>query len=206
MRLTTNITIMAYSEIDRVQGFVGNFVVDIKRKAAMVDWNRCVGCEVCVQKCPAQRPIVQSGSRHHQGHLHSVPAGGAQRRPSKPTTAAGSSRVSAECAPACVGRSFRLRAVGYLRSKGVWRHCSRFRHGCFPLGGVYPQYGGGKIPDVISVPSTNACSTPRALPGVRCAAISNHEEPKTVVFIQWSAPETSRSDGRTVERLLHVYG
>ena len=51
-----NIEIMAYSEIDRVQGYVGNFTVDIRRKASMVDWTKCIGCELCVQKCPAKAP------------------------------------------------------------------------------------------------------------------------------------------------------
>ena len=53
-----NIEIMAYCEVEKVQGYVGNFTVDIRKKAAMVDWTKCIGCEICVQKCPAKAPDV----------------------------------------------------------------------------------------------------------------------------------------------------
>ena len=35
---------------------MGNFTVDIRKKASMVDWTKCIGCEICVQKCPAKAP------------------------------------------------------------------------------------------------------------------------------------------------------
>lgn len=50
-----NITIHTYSEVDKVSGFVGNFTVDIKKKARSVDLDKCTGCGVCQQKCPMKK-------------------------------------------------------------------------------------------------------------------------------------------------------
>lgn len=47
-----NIKLYAYSEIDSLEGFVGNFKVKIKRKARYVDEEKCTGCGLCTKKCP----------------------------------------------------------------------------------------------------------------------------------------------------------
>ncbi len=54
----TNIHLRTYSELEEVSGFVGNFTVKIRRKAAYVNWDLCTGCGVCTEKCPSK---VQSG-------------------------------------------------------------------------------------------------------------------------------------------------
>ena len=50
-----NITIYSYSEVEEVKGFVGNFTVNIKRKARYVDETKCTGCGICVEKCPQKK-------------------------------------------------------------------------------------------------------------------------------------------------------
>ncbi len=47
-----NITIYAYSEVEAVTGFVGNFHAKIRRKARYVDETKCTGCGLCTEKCP----------------------------------------------------------------------------------------------------------------------------------------------------------
>ncbi len=47
-----NITLMTYSEIDSVSGYIGNFKVKVRQKAKYVDWDKCTGCDICVGKCP----------------------------------------------------------------------------------------------------------------------------------------------------------
>ncbi len=47
-----NITLMTYSEIDSVSGYIGNFKVKVKQKVKYVDWDKCTGCDICVAKCP----------------------------------------------------------------------------------------------------------------------------------------------------------
>jgi len=50
------ITIYAYSEVEKVDGYVGNFTVTIRRKARSVDETRCTGCGVCMTRCPSNVP------------------------------------------------------------------------------------------------------------------------------------------------------
>ena len=49
------INIYAYSEVDQVKGFVGNFSVKIKRKARYVREDLCTGCGLCTEKCPQKK-------------------------------------------------------------------------------------------------------------------------------------------------------
>ena len=49
------IDIMTFSEIEQVKGFVGNFKVQIRRKARFVNEKTCTGCGVCMQKCPSKK-------------------------------------------------------------------------------------------------------------------------------------------------------
>ena len=50
-----NIHLMAYSEVEQVSGFIGNFTVKVRRKASYVDTDKCTGCGTCWEHCPARR-------------------------------------------------------------------------------------------------------------------------------------------------------
>lgn len=49
-----NITLMTWSEVERVDGFVGNFTVTIRKKARYVNEDVCTGCGICIEKCPVK--------------------------------------------------------------------------------------------------------------------------------------------------------
>jgi heterodisulfide reductase subunit A len=49
-----NIELLTCSEIQEVLGFLGNFVVKIKKNANFVDRNKCLGCGACYEQCPVQ--------------------------------------------------------------------------------------------------------------------------------------------------------
>jgi len=49
------ITIYTYSEVEKVGGFVGDFTVDIRKKARSIDMDKCTGCGVCQEKCPYKK-------------------------------------------------------------------------------------------------------------------------------------------------------
>ncbi|RKY46582.1 MAG: disulfide reductase [Candidatus Neomarinimicrobiota bacterium] len=51
-----NIKLLTYSEVVDVSGSVGNFKVKIKKKAKSVDYEKCTGCGICVEKCPVKVP------------------------------------------------------------------------------------------------------------------------------------------------------
>jgi len=51
-----NIKILSYSEVKRVEGFIGNFKVLIEQKPRYVMADRCNGCGECSPKCPIEVP------------------------------------------------------------------------------------------------------------------------------------------------------
>jgi len=49
-----NITLLSYSEVEKVSGYIGNFKARIRKKARYVNEELCTGCGVCTEKCPKQ--------------------------------------------------------------------------------------------------------------------------------------------------------
>jgi heterodisulfide reductase subunit A-like polyferredoxin len=51
-----NITLLAYSEVEKVDGQAGDFKVTVRRKRRYVDEDKCTGCGACAEKCPTIVP------------------------------------------------------------------------------------------------------------------------------------------------------
>jgi heterodisulfide reductase subunit A-like polyferredoxin len=47
-----NIELLAYSEVEKVEGEAGDFKVTVRRKARYVEEDKCTGCGACAEKCP----------------------------------------------------------------------------------------------------------------------------------------------------------
>ncbi|HSM18140.1 MAG TPA: CoB--CoM heterodisulfide reductase iron-sulfur subunit A family protein [Gemmatimonadales bacterium] len=47
-----NITLLTWSEVEKVDGYVGNFTATIRKKARYVNVDLCTGCGICQEKCP----------------------------------------------------------------------------------------------------------------------------------------------------------
>lgn len=52
-----NITLHTYSEVESVEGYVGNFKVKIRKKARYVDIAKCTGCGQCWNSCPSKKTL-----------------------------------------------------------------------------------------------------------------------------------------------------
>ncbi len=46
-----NIELLTYSEVEEVDGAVGDFTVKVRKKSTYVDWNECTGCGLCAEAC-----------------------------------------------------------------------------------------------------------------------------------------------------------
>jgi heterodisulfide reductase subunit A len=62
-----DITLLTYSEIESVSGYIGNFKIRVRKKARYVDPEKCTGCGQCWSNCPATR--VPSGRAIRIGEL-----------------------------------------------------------------------------------------------------------------------------------------
>lgn len=51
VRAHRNITLWSYSEVTRVEGYVGNYQVTVRRKPRYIDESLCSGCLECVEAC-----------------------------------------------------------------------------------------------------------------------------------------------------------
>jgi len=49
-----NISLLSYSEVENVSGYVGNYQVRVRRKARYVDEMKCTGCGKCAEACPVE--------------------------------------------------------------------------------------------------------------------------------------------------------
>ena len=47
-----NITMLTWSEVTKVDGYVGNFTVTVRKKARYIKEDLCTGCGICQEKCP----------------------------------------------------------------------------------------------------------------------------------------------------------
>jgi heterodisulfide reductase subunit A2 len=47
-----NITLLTYSEVESISGYVGNFTARVRKKPRYVNEELCTGCGICVEKCP----------------------------------------------------------------------------------------------------------------------------------------------------------
>jgi len=53
-----NVKVLAYSEVVNVEGYVGNFQVQVRRKPRFVDVDKCTSCNKCAEACVLSGQIV----------------------------------------------------------------------------------------------------------------------------------------------------
>ncbi|MFN3307687.1 MAG: 4Fe-4S binding protein [Anaerolineales bacterium] len=202
------IRLYTYSEIDSVQRDEnGDFRVRIRRKAAYVDWDLCTGCGVCQEKCPFKveslfergigtrkviytlspqavpnKPVIDAENcRYLQSkwdiEAGRVPAVDAKGNPAKPKCGA--------CEKFCPTGAIQWDQSDTFYEEKVGAVILATGYDLFPQSRL-PEYGGGKIPDVIdglAFERLLAASGPTAGKILRP---SDGKPPLEVVFVQCS--------------------
>ena len=76
-----NITLYTYSELESLEGFIGNFKATIRKKARSIDEKLCTGCAACTQKCVMKKipSEFNAGPRPADRDLRPVPPGRAEQ-------------------------------------------------------------------------------------------------------------------------------
>ena len=181
-----NITLMTYSEVEAVEGFVGNFEVTIRRKARYVDPAKCTGCGDCWNKCPQKK--IPSEFDAGLGTRTAIYVPFPQAVPNKPVIDAGHCTMLQEgkcglCAKVCPTgavdfkdedrlEKIRVGAVVLATGFELWSHAA------------YGEYGGGRLKDVIDGFAFERLASASGPTGGEIRRPSDQAVPKTVVFIQ----------------------
>ena len=180
------ITLYTYSEVEEVSGFVGNFTAKISRKARGVDAGLCTGCGVCMEKCPSKKAL----SEFDQGLKNRSPIyiPFAQAIPNVPVIdreacikfKTGKCGV---CERVCTAK-----AIDYEQQDELIDRQYRtivVATGISPISPErFGEYGYADFPDVVtSLEFERLCNAAGPTNG-HLERPSNHEQPKSVAFIQ----------------------
>ena len=203
-----NITLMTYSEVESVGGFVGNFEVTVRRKARYVDLAKCTGCGECWSKCPSKNipSEFDAGLSQPDRDLPRLPAGRAQqagdRRAALPDAheghAAASAPRSARAGPSTSRTPIELvkvkvGAIVLATGFELWDHSA------------YGEYGAGRIADVIDGFAFERLASASGPTGGEIRRPSDGTEPKTVVFVQCCGSRDEKAGREYCSKICCMY-
>jgi len=181
-----NITLYANAEVDEVYGYVGNFQVEVRKKASYVDWKNCTGCGACMEKCPARKSpdpfneYVGGATAINIPFPQAIPKKAAIDRDSCIKFKTGKCGVCAKVCPTkCVDYDQQDEMV--TEEVGAIIAATGFD---LMDWSVYGQYGAGRYPDVITSLQYERLLSASGPTGGHVKRPSDGREPKTVVFIQ----------------------
>jgi heterodisulfide reductase subunit A-like polyferredoxin len=104
-----NVELLTYSEIESVEGYVGNFKVKVRKKPRYIDVDKCTGCGECFNGCPVEMP---NEFDEGQGTRHAIYTPFPQAVPLKATIDKRGMHPCRDACPAGVG------APGYVTLVG----------------------------------------------------------------------------------------
>lgn len=184
-----NITLYTYSEVESVDGYVGNFTVTIRKKAKSVIEDKCTECGECTLKCPFFAPNdFDSGMAKRKlidiPFPQAVPAIPVLDRSRCPKYTKGKMKCGVcmdVCGPDCIDFDQEdefvtekfgaiVVATGY-EVMGVER---------------FPEFGGGRYKDVITGLDFERLASASGPTGGAMKRPSDGKEPRRVVFIECS--------------------
>lgn len=182
----SGISVYALSEIESVAGFVGNFEVLIRRKAAYVDWAKCTGCGLCMEKCPSKK----SRDRFNEGigTTTAITIAFPQAIPKKAAIdPAFCLKLTKDkcgvCAKICPSEAIVYDQQDEMITEKVGAIVAATGYDLFDIA-KYGEYGAGRLPDVITGLQYERLLSASGPTGGHVKRPSDGREPKTVVFVQ----------------------
>ena len=188
-----NIRLLTWSEVEKVEGFVGNFQVTVRKKARYVDVEACVGCGDCWAKCPVKN--IPSEFNAELGPRTAIYRPFPQAVPNVPVIDKENciyltkGRCGA-CAKACPKQCINYEDQDELEILDVGAIVVATGFEVEP-GKLYGEYGYGENPDLITgmqfermVNVSGPTAGHIVRPSTWDAKKETGEEPQSVVFIQ----------------------
>lgn len=181
------IKLLTYSEIEEVEGKVGNFLVRIKRKPSYVDWTKCTGCGLCQEKCPSKIP---SEFDRGMGVRKAIYTLSPQAVPNKPVIDPYSCRYFLEGKCRVCEKICPVGAIDYEQRETIFEErvgaiIVAIGFDLFPKEN-FGEYGYGLVPDVIDGLSFERLNSASGPTNGEIRRPSDGKIPKEVVFIQCS--------------------
>jgi len=178
------INLYTYAEVEKVDGFVGNFEVTLRQKARSVDPEKCTGCGLCYEKCPSKAPSeFDEGIAKRRAIYVPFP----QAVPNIPVIDRTVCRWYLQkkcgvCKKICPADAIDFEQEDRLIEQ---KYGAIIVATGFDLIGLdeYGEFGYGKHPDIITSMEFERLVNASGPSGGKLARPSNGETPKNVVFI-----------------------
>ncbi|MGQ9628888.1 MAG: 4Fe-4S binding protein [bacterium] len=202
-----NVKIYTYSEVESVEGYVGNFKVRIRKKARSVDENLCTGCGVCWIKCPVKK--IESEFDQGLGFRTAIYTPFPQAVPNVPVIdkenciyyIKGKCKV---CEKFCEAGAIRFDQEDEIIEEKVGAIVVATGFTTFDHS-VYGEYGHGKFKDVITGIQFERMLNSSGPTGGHIRRPSDGKEPKVVVFIQCVGSRDEKKGVPYCSRLCCMY-
>lgn len=174
------VDIRAYTEVERVEGFVGNFKVQLREKAKYVLTDRCNGCGECAKACPIEVP------NYFEMNLAPRKAAYVPMSQSVPLIYNIDMDACIHCYK-CVDACGKLEAIDFaMEDKLVWQDV-----GAVILATGYthfdptliPEYGYGRFPNVITSMEMERLNNSAGPTAGNVVRPSDNSTPKRMAFI-----------------------
>ena len=179
------IRLQTYSEVEAVEGELGDFRVRIRRRAAYVNWEICTGCGLCQEKCPKK---VASDFERGIGPRKAIYTLSPQAVPNKPVIdrenciyfERGKCRA---CEKFCPTGAIDFEQGDAIIEERVGAIIVATGYDLYPLS-LLGEYGYGEVPDVIDSLAFERLLSASGPTAGQVRRPSDGTEPKEVVFIQ----------------------
>jgi len=189
-----NIKLYTYSEVDAVDGFVGNFKVTIRQKPRYVDIDKCNGCLDCWNRCPERSKPSEFdyGLANRKAIYVPFPQAVPARPVIDPTVCRHFvSNECGTCVKVCQREAINFEDTEKIVTEDVGAVVVATGYTLYSIGRVqkedkytgYGEYGYGKYKDVVDSLQFERLLSASGPTGGEVKRPSDGATPKTVVFI-----------------------
>ncbi|MEI6765175.1 MAG: CoB--CoM heterodisulfide reductase iron-sulfur subunit A family protein [Bacteroidota bacterium] len=180
-----NITLYTYAEIEKLDGFIGNFKATIRKKSRSLDEHLCNGCGLCTTKCPKNK--IPSEFEQGLGNRTAIYVPFPQAVPNKPVIdklnctyyTSGKCKV---CEKVCPTKAIRFDQPDEVFEVAVGAVVLATGFDILKTKS-FPEYGYDKHPDIIDGLQFERLASASGPTGGVIRRTSDGEIPKSIVFV-----------------------